>query len=87
MSITSVGLSPANEEFVQDALAKGVYASRQQLLDEAVELLKKRERLRGMIQEGLDELDRGEGIPGDEVFARLVARAEEISRSAKRKKQ
>ncbi len=87
MSITSVGLSPANEEFVQDALAKGVYASRQQLLDEAVELLKKRERLRGMIQEGLDELDRGEGIPGDEVFARLEARAEEISRSAKRKKQ
>jgi len=32
-----------------------------------------------MIDEGLAELERGEGIPGEEVFAKLRARSENPS--------
>ena len=34
----------------------------------------KLELLRRDLQKGIDELDRGEGIPADEVFGRLEAR-------------
>jgi len=38
-----------------------------------------------MIAQGIAELDRGEGIPEDEVFAELEAMADEIVREAQRK--
>ena len=39
------------------------------------------EQLRADIQLALDELDRGEGIPGEEVFAELDRRIELMSKA------
>lgn len=86
MPSMSTDLSPTTEQFIEDAIARGTFANRGELLEEAVELLKRREHLRKLIQEGIDELDRGEGIPAEEVFARLEAKADEMVRNASRKK-
>lgn len=40
-----------------------------------------RERLDALIQPALDQLDRGEGIPGDQVMAKLRARIAERRQS------
>jgi Arc/MetJ-type ribon-helix-helix transcriptional regulator len=44
----STDLSPGNERYIEDAIARGVFESREQALDAAVELLKRR-------QEGVGE--------------------------------
>jgi antitoxin ParD1/3/4 len=55
------------ESFVQHQLATGAYESAQQVVGDALRLLRdqKLETLRKEIQEGLDSLNRGEGIPID----------------------
>lgn len=42
------------------------------------------ERLREMVQEGIDSLDRGEGIPLEEVRAKLTARYRSMAGNKKR---
>jgi len=39
----STDLSPSNEQYIEDAVARGVFESREQALDAAVELLKIRQ--------------------------------------------
>jgi predicted transcriptional regulator len=78
-------MSSANEHFIQEELAAGTYSDREQLIDEAVDLLRRRRELKRMIAEGVAELDRGEGIPEEEVFAELEAMADEIVREAQEK--
>jgi Arc/MetJ-type ribon-helix-helix transcriptional regulator len=53
-------LSPANEEFLDRAVARGVYRDRGEALDQAVDLLRRREELSQKLQEGVDALDRGD---------------------------
>ena len=54
-------------------------------LNEAVGLLKMRQKLRADVQAGIDQADAGELLPADEVFSRLEKRAEEIEHAAQRK--
>ena len=68
-------LSPKNEQFIQTAIRRGDYRDRGQVLDEAMELLRKRDDLRRDIQQGIGELDRGEGIEGEEVLRELEDKA------------
>jgi antitoxin ParD1/3/4 len=56
-------LSPENEQFIQTAIASGLYHNRGEALDQAVELLKKRERLIRDVNLGIEQLQRGEGKP------------------------
>ena len=67
----SVVFSPAIEAFVEHELSSGAYASREELIVAAVELLKQHQadlaRLRAEIAEGME----GEGIPAEQVFAEL----------------
>lgn len=63
-----VAFPPEIELFVEQAVAGGSYASREELIVVAVELLK--ERQADLAHLGTDIADgmRGEGIPQDQVF-------------------
>jgi Arc/MetJ-type ribon-helix-helix transcriptional regulator len=41
----TTNLSPENEQYIQNAIASGLYHDRGEILDRAVELLKRREQL------------------------------------------
>ncbi len=58
----STDLSPQNEQFIEHAVARGVFHNRSEALDEAVELLRKRQELLDHIDEGTRQLRNGEGI-------------------------
>jgi len=58
----STGLSPQNELFIDHVVARGVFHDRAEALDEAVELLRRRQELLDHIDEGTRQLRNGEGI-------------------------
>lgn len=58
-------LSPENEQFLQRAVSVGMYHDRDEALDRAVELLRRRERLIRDVNKGIEQLERGEGVPFD----------------------
>jgi antitoxin ParD1/3/4 len=64
-------VTPEIEEMVQKLLRSGNYPDPDEILHESLELLTKRDQLRNDIRKGLAELDRGEGIGGEEVFRLL----------------
>jgi len=71
------GISNENEQFIQHELESGAYRTREELLDEAVTLLKRRADLKREIRAGIES---GPSIPGDEVFSVLRAQAEKLAR-------
>jgi antitoxin ParD1/3/4 len=79
----SIEISPENSRYLAELVSRGAFANESQALDEAVVLLRKREALRADVQLGIDQADRGELIPGDEVFSRLEKRAERIEEAAR----
>ena len=72
----NVSLTPELQEFVARKVRGGLYKSASEVVREALRLLRERDHateteladLRRDIQTGLNQLDRGEGIPGDEVL-------------------
>ncbi|MCC6124471.1 MAG: hypothetical protein IT426_05900 [Pirellulales bacterium] len=58
----STDLSPQHEQFLQQAVARGIFHNRGEALDEAVELLSRRQSLLDHIDEGTRQLRNGEGI-------------------------
>lgn len=77
-------LSPRQETLVNKALRSGAYQNPNDVIDRALEVLHEqdewlmasRQIINAKIQRGIDELDRGEGIPEDELdaqFQRLKA--------------
>ncbi len=76
-------ISPENQQYLKQVVQNGTYRDQREALDQAVELLKRRDQLRGDIQAGIDEADRGELIPAEMVYDRLEQRAEEIERRAR----
>ncbi len=64
-------ISPANEQFIQQAIGAGRFESRSELLDAAVSLLRDEEETLGAIREGLDSIERGEGMDLADVDAML----------------
>ena len=66
--LMSNNISPENEQFIEYELASGTFRSRDQLLDEAVRLLKRHRELQRDIQAGIDS---GPAIPANEVFSQL----------------
>lgn len=82
----SIELSAENDRYLQQVVQQGVYPSLAQAMNEAVELLKRRDQLRREIQIGIDEADRGELLDGEEVFRRLEERAREIEANSRKSK-
>lgn len=86
----NVSLTPELEQFVADKVKSGRYNSASEVIREALRLLEEREELRNIqkqelrkkISEGLDQLGRGEGIPGEEVFAELDAELDTLEQTS-----
>ncbi len=79
----NVSLTRELEEYISRKIDTGLYKSASEVIREALRLLLQRDRaqqgelaeLHRDIQTGLDQLDRGEGIPGERVLAEIRGRA------------
>lgn len=71
----TIQIEREHEQFVRELVAAGSFADEAAVIEEALSLLRSREELRAKIQVGIDELDRGERIPAEQVLAELRARA------------
>lgn len=75
----NVSLTPELEELISQKVQSGRYTSASEVIREALRLLEEQDQLRQKrlaavrekIDRGLEQLDRGEGIPGDQVRAHL----------------
>ncbi len=75
----NISLTSELEQLVNDQVNSGKYNSISEMIGEALRLLLERDRLqeerlaelKAKIRVGIEELDRGEGIDGEEVFAEI----------------
>lgn len=85
----NVSLTPQLESYVKQKVAAGMYNSVSEVMREALRLLEERDTLKEMklaalrrdLQEGIDELDRGEGTPLDMDAIKAKARAMKENRA------
>lgn len=76
----NVSLTPELERFIGELVETGRFRSASEAVRAAVRLLQDREQerqvkleaLRRDVGKGLEELDRGEGRPADEVFEEIL---------------
>ena len=61
----STGISPENELYIDNAVANGLFQDREQAINTAIELLKRRERIIRDVNSGIDQLKKGLGRPFD----------------------
>jgi Arc/MetJ-type ribon-helix-helix transcriptional regulator len=57
----SIDISPEHRDFVREELENGHFASEQELIDEAIELLRSRQGVLRKLKNGVEQLERGEG--------------------------
>ena len=75
----NVSLTPELEELITQKVQSGRYTSASEVIREALRLLEEHDELRQRrlaavrreIEEGIAQLDRGEGIPGEQVRAQF----------------
>ena len=67
------------DQFVKEMISTGSYRNENELLIEGLRLLKSREQLRRDVNAGIEQLEAGQGVDGEEVFARLEERARQIA--------
>jgi len=72
----SSNLSPENDRYVEYTVATGMYHDRGEALDSAVELLRRREQLIRDVNQGIEQLERGEGRPLDIEKVKAAVRRE-----------
>jgi Arc/MetJ-type ribon-helix-helix transcriptional regulator len=83
----TIELKPEQEQRIAEALRSGAYRNSGDVIDRALEVLKaqdewllaNRETIDGKIRAGIEELERGEGIPESELdtyLERLKAQPE-----------
>jgi hypothetical protein len=70
----AINITPELEHVVQGVCAGGQYASETDVIATALYLLPQRDQLRGELQKGRAELDRGERVDAVEVFNDLRRR-------------
>lgn len=63
---------------VQQLIDQGKFQDEQEVVAEGIRLVIAREKLHADIQAGIDELDRGEGIDSEEVYAEARRRIKAI---------
>lgn len=83
----NISFTPQQSRFIDERVESGSYQSASEVVRDAMRLLEQREReqqaaveeVRKLIQEGSDQLDRGEGLDGpavmDELRERLLRKA------------
>jgi putative addiction module CopG family antidote len=75
-------LSSENQNFISDLIQSGRYRTAGEALDQAVDLLKRRQRLVDDIEAGITQAENGDLIPADQVFDHLEKRAEQIVKAS-----
>ena len=79
----NVSLSQQNQEFLDQAVAAGLFPDQSQALDEAIRLLREREAIRLEVQKGIDQLRSGEFVEyGEDEVDRFVADIEALARQS-----
>ncbi|HAA28914.1 MAG TPA: type II toxin-antitoxin system ParD family antitoxin [Cyanobacteria bacterium UBA8553] len=81
----NISLTPEQEQFIQEKINSGKYETADELITEAFRLLEERdkhyekwvEETRKKVAVGIAQLDRGEGIDGEEVFQELLEEIEQ----------
>jgi antitoxin ParD1/3/4 len=87
----NVSLTPKLEKLVTRKVESGLYQSASEVIREGLRLLEDQDRLRKIkfadvrkkIQAGLDELDRGEGIPAGAVYAEMKRRSAALRKTGR----
>jgi len=82
----NVSLTPELEKLIQDKVKSGRYLSASEVVQEALRLLEERDRtqeikldaLRRDLQVGIDQIERGEIIDGEEAFAEIESDLESL---------
>ena len=75
----AIQLKPAQEDRIAEAVRSGAYRNADEVIDSALDILNARDEwlianrqaIDAKIERGLQELDRGEGIPEEELDAYL----------------
>jgi Arc/MetJ-type ribon-helix-helix transcriptional regulator len=75
----TIELKPEQQDRIAQALRSGAYQTPDDVIEQALEvlherdewLIENRQAINDKIRTGLEELDRGEGIPEDELEAHL----------------
>lgn len=70
----TIHITAESEVLLRSLLTTGKYSTESEAVEEALRVLSKRDELRQQIRYGVDELDRGESIPGEVVFCELRAK-------------
>lgn len=63
---------------VQDLIAQGKFQNEQEIVAEGIRLVIARDKLHAEVQAGIDQLDRGESIDAEEVYAKARRRIKAI---------
>lgn len=78
----NIVLKPEYEEFIQSQISSGKYSSVEEIIVEAIALLREREQrkeeLRQKIAVGTGQIERGQLTDGEIVFAKLQEKIEQI---------
>ena len=77
----NISLTPELEKLVNDKVQSGLYSSAREVIREVLRLLQERDQLksgelelvRAKIRRGIEQLDRGDGVPASVAVARLRA--------------
>lgn len=88
----NVNLTPELEKLVRDRVESGRYESAGDVVRDALRFLEERDQvrqvqtqeLRKKIDKGLESLERGEGVDGEEFFDALERDERELRRKRKR---
>jgi Arc/MetJ-type ribon-helix-helix transcriptional regulator len=78
----STNLSSDNEAFIVEAVSRGIYRDRTDVLEAGVAMLRRREQLLAMLDESRRQLDEGEYVEFDEDG--LKEFAEQLKERARR---
>jgi len=76
----NVDLPSDVDEFVKELVLNGRFSSEQEAIAEGLRLLRSREQLRADVAKGFKQLDNGESVDGDDLFAELHRDIDEIEK-------
>ncbi len=75
-------LSSENQNYISNLIQSGRYRTAGEALDQAVDLLKRRQRLVDDIEAGIAQAENGDLISADQVFGHLEKRAVQIEKAS-----